>query len=180
MKNSGLVKILPVFVTLALLVLLAKPSFAPIPNPSQGCTPGFWKNHLGAWVVFNPADPIGPTLEAVWSEFGLGAWDWPACPDLADMYGDSLLQVLNYHGGPGVDGGARIYLRAAVAALLNASHPEVQAVDVYTIMTGMRIVLGWCDRDSFIYYAGYYDALNNLGCPDLGNVREEGRRGPKR
>ena len=177
MKNLRLVKVLPAFVTLALLALLVRPAFAPI-YPTQGCTPGFWKNHLGAWIVFNPADQIGPVLEAAWPEFGLGAWTWPTC--LSDLYGDSLLQVLNYHGGPGLDGGARIYLRAAVAALLNASHPEIQALDVYTVMNGMRIVLGWCDRDSFIYYSGYYDALNNLTCPDLGSVREVGRRGPKR
>ena len=46
-------------------------------------------------------------------------------PDTLGLDNNTLLDALNYGGGSGVTGGARILLRAAVAALLNAAHPDI-------------------------------------------------------
>ncbi len=71
----------------------------------EGCTPGFWKNNLGAWglTAFSPGD----SFETI---FGRDAFtDDP-----------SLLQVMNFRGG-----GLNRLSAHAVAALLNASHPDI-------------------------------------------------------
>jgi hypothetical protein len=157
-------KSLPVFVSLALWTLVVQPSFAPI-IPTEGCTPGFWKNpiHFDQWVDFNPTDSIGAVLTAAYPEYGLTGWTWPTC--ISGLYGDTLLEVLQYKGGPELEDGAQIFLRQAVAALLNAANPEVDALDVGLVIYGVRLVLALCDRDAYIFYAGFYMGFNELGCP---------------
>ena len=66
----------------------------------EGLTPGYWKNHLEAWVGYEPTDSFH-------SIFGVG-------PD------SSLLDVLNTGGGKFI-----ALNRHAVAALLNVSSPSV-------------------------------------------------------
>jgi hypothetical protein len=65
----------------------------------EGLTPGYWKNHLNAWVGYDPNDPTLTFLDV----FGVG-------PD------ESLLDVLNTGGGKFI-----ALDRHAVAALLNAN-----------------------------------------------------------
>jgi hypothetical protein len=75
------------------------------PPGEEGCTPGFWKNHLDAWVGFSPGDSFATV-------FGVALPGQPA--DL------TLEQALDLGGG-----GVEALARHAVAALLNAAHPEV-------------------------------------------------------
>ena len=71
----------------------------------QGLTPGFWKNHLCAW---GPAGySTGDDFDTV---FGVDLFD----PDL------TLEQAVNLGGGK-----CNALARHAVAALLNAAHPDV-------------------------------------------------------
>ena len=79
----------------------------------EGCSHGYWKNHLGSVA------PDGIfTVDLVGDVFVI--------PDsIAEIGDDTLLDALNYGGGPGVDGAARNLLRQAVGALLNAAHPDV-------------------------------------------------------
>ena len=71
----------------------------------EGCTPGYWKNHLGAWTStpYAPGDDFDAT-------FGVNLWT----PNI------TLGTAINTGGG-----GVRRLTRHATAALLNASHPIV-------------------------------------------------------
>ena len=66
----------------------------------EGCTPGYWKNHLEMWQVYGPDDNFHDI-------FGAG-------PDI------SLLEAVNMKGGQ-----FKALVRHAAAALLNAAHPDV-------------------------------------------------------
>ena len=72
-------------------------------NGHEGLTPGYWKNHPESWppTGYN----TGQTFSAV---FGVGPSN------------KTLLQVLNTGGG-----GKKALGRHAVAALLNATHPNI-------------------------------------------------------
>ncbi|HPQ61053.1 MAG TPA: hypothetical protein PLR43_05970, partial [Syntrophales bacterium] len=120
----------------------------------QGCTPAYWKNHAGSWP------PTGyATTQTVASVFPNAA-SWPA------IASSTLLQALDFAGGPYVEGAVEILLRAGVAALLNASHPGVSyprtAADVLTSVNG---ALGTGERDPMLLLAASLDADNNRGCP---------------
>jgi len=47
---------------------------------TQGCTPGFWKNHLEMWVGFNPYQTLGEALLCTdpSSPYCNPSWTWPA------------------------------------------------------------------------------------------------------
>ncbi len=120
----------------------------------QGCTPGYWKNHTGSWppTGYSP----GQKAETVFSEAA-------AFPSLASK---SLLETLQGGGGPGAEGGARILLRAAVAAVLNASHPGVNyqfAANQVTSRVNSALASG--DRAAMISQGEVLDRANNAGCP---------------
>jgi hypothetical protein len=138
-------------------LILVSPGFAPF-IPTEGCTPGYWKNHLSAWVEFTPSMTLGEV-------YGAAGFVWPA--ELFELYDDTLLEALEYHGGPGLLGGARIMLRQAVARLLNAAHPDVYAPDVAWAINAVLDILGRAvlNRDDILMVAGQFEYLNELGCP---------------
>lgn len=156
-----------VFAVLALLFVVAAPAIA-----HQGCTPGFWKNNLVVWETtgFTPETTLAAAFPAVtaasWARYGIDS-------------SDTLLDALNYGGGPGLNGAARIYLRTAVASLLNAAHPLlgftqtvswVQAtvagdLNVEYCYTGP----GMCTtdgavREALLGRANLWDGFNNENC----------------
>lgn len=69
----------------------------------QGCTPGFWRNHIDAWVGYNPGDDFDTT-------FGVDLFD----PNI------TLEQAIWAKGG-----GVKKLARHGTAALLSAAHPDV-------------------------------------------------------
>jgi hypothetical protein len=71
----------------------------------EGCTPGFWKNHLSDWSAsgLSPSDDFDST-------FGVDLFD----PDI------TLGQAIRLGGG-----GVRKLARHGTAALINALHPAV-------------------------------------------------------
>ena len=121
---------------------------------SQGCTPGYWKNHTDSWAAagYSPSQ----TILSVFSE----SWRHPA------LAGSTLHEALGFGGGAGVEGAAEILLRAAVAALLNGAHPGVDypryASDV---IANVNTALASGNRDTMLSLAAALDADNNLGCP---------------
>lgn len=119
----------------------------------EGCSHGFWKNHPEAWV------PTGYSPEQT-VEFVFDVPD-EYVPDT-----DSLQAALEYGGGDDVAGGARILLRAAVAALLNAAHPDVDYPRTpEDVIASVNAALATVDRQTMIALAGQLDNDNNLGCP---------------
>lgn len=123
----------------------------------EGCTPGYWKNHTGAWLNgYSPGDEVADVfVEAA------------AYPDLNDDGDDdTLLDALNFHGGPRDKGAARILLRAAVAAVLNAAHPDVSYPRLKDdVIEDVDDALDSGDRATMIALAGALDIDNNQGCP---------------
>jgi hypothetical protein len=94
---------------------------------------------------------------------------------------DTLLDALAYPGGGQLTGAARILLRAAVAALLNAVHPEVDYPHtVAEVIADVNAALASNSRSTMLALAGALDADNNLGCPLNGNgtdPKQQGVRG---
>jgi len=74
---------------------------------------------------------------------------------------------LNYKGGKGEIGAARIMLRQAVAALLNTAHPDVHHFDpgVDWVKNIIRNTLNSLDRDYMLWRAIWFESYNELGCP---------------
>lgn len=130
----------------------------------EGCTPGFWKNHDGslkkngkprpdAWVGYDPADLISSVFTIP------GSYD-------SAIGSSTLRQGLDFKGGPDLDGAARILLRAAIASLLNAAHPDVDfSMTEAQIIAAVNAKLATMDRHEILVLASYLDAENNEGCP---------------
>jgi len=117
---------------------------ATTPPPGQeGCTPGYWKNHLQSWPA--PYTP-GTTLGSVFTGLPSG---------YASL---TFQQALNLGGG-----GLNALLRHAVSALLNASSPEVDyplsAAEVISL-TNAAIASGNYEATKDLF-----DQYNNLGAP---------------
>jgi hypothetical protein len=130
----------------------AYPTYPDYPSYEQtgaeGCTPGYWKNHTDSWVSYQPTTTLG----AVFS--GTGAYA-----------GTSLLDALAFKGGNGTDGAARILLRAATAAVLNAGDPAVDYRFTTTqIRNQVNAALAGGDRATILDLASTLDTANNGGC----------------
>jgi len=137
-----------------LAVLRVALEVAPPPTGTQGCTPGYWKNHTGSWAGtgYSPGQATGSVFSGA-----------SAFPSLASQ---TLLQSLQGGGGPGTLGAARILLRAAVAALLNAAHSGVDYPRTSAqIVADVNAALASNNRDAMLTLASSLDGDNNLGCP---------------
>jgi hypothetical protein len=124
----------------------------PPPPGGQGCTPGYWKNHLNAWVPtgFSP----NQALSSVFSPTGLGT-----------LGTDTLLGALQYKGGSTLQAKKQILLRAAVASLLNAAHPDVAfGSGPASVIRAVNAALESNDADTILALATDLDDRNNMGC----------------
>jgi hypothetical protein len=141
----------------------------------SGCTPGYWKNNAttAVWgpTGYSPDQELGTvfndtaTIEGV-APFGMVNWD-----KIGIDPQDTLLQALNYGGGSGISGAAKILLRAAVAALLNGAHPNV---DGFPPAWVIKRTVGYLNgvegqglsyRGNILWLATMLDGENNSGCP---------------
>lgn len=121
---------------------------------TQGCTPGFWKQdfHFGFWVGFSPTQLVSSVFAGV-------------DPSLAS---ESLEDALQGGGGPGLVGQEKILLRAAVAALLNASNSSVAyAFTTASIISAVNAAIATGDLTTINSLASVFDNANNGsgGCP---------------
>jgi hypothetical protein len=124
------------------------------PGDATGCTPGYWKNHTESWAGtgYSPGQSTGSVFSGA-----------SAFPPLAAQ---SLLLSLQGGGGPGTLGSAKILLRAAVAALLNAAHSGVDYPRTTAeILADVNAALTSNNRDTMLALASELDGDNNLGCP---------------
>lgn len=113
-----------------------------------GLTPGYWKNHPGAWPAdYDPNDLVKDIFTS-------------------STYRDAtLMDALNFGGGPGTGGAERILLRAAVAAVLNeATFGDCyQAPSICSIVVQVNEAIGSDDRATMIALAEKLDEWNNAG-----------------
>ena len=115
----------------------------------EGLTPGFWKNHTDVWQGYSPSQ----TLESVFD-----------VPDSLGLDNATLLDALNFGGGPGVLGAAKNLFRHAVAAILNAAHPEVEyAMTSNAIITGVNTALASNNASTISTLKDLLDTYNNAG-----------------
>ena len=142
---------------LAALVVTAAPVAAVTVGETEGCTPGYWKNHTDSWQEYSSSTLVKDVFAAA------------AGTALGDL---TLLQALSGGGGPGVAGAESILLQAAVAALLNASYdplafPWQRAGSMFRppLVASVNEALASDDRSTILALAGWLDADNNLGCP---------------
>ncbi len=118
----------------------------------EGCTPGFWKNHTELWLENVPGDLVGSVfVEANAYPYG----------------SNTLIEALKFKGGGGVNGAARILLRAGVAAWLNSVHDDIWfATSDGDVLDKVNDALASNDRATMIFWADYIDSnWNNLYCP---------------
>jgi hypothetical protein len=108
---------------------------------------------LDSWVGtgFTPTQ----TLESVFD-----------VPDGFGLDNRTLRQALSFGGGSGTTGAARILLRAAVAAMLNSAHPDVNYPRTTAeVIADVNAALASGNRTVMLDLAAELDADNNLGCP---------------
>jgi hypothetical protein len=87
-------------------------------------------------------------------------------PDTFDLDNYTLRQALSFRGDSTNTGAAKILLRAAVAALLNSSHPDVDYPRTTAeVIADVNAALASGDRSTMLDLAAELDADNNLGCP---------------
>jgi hypothetical protein len=121
--------------------------------PFEGCTPGFWKQeqHFDQWVGFTP----NQSLESVFD-----------VPNSLGLDNATLLEALSFKGGNDLQGASQILLRAAVAALLNASSPDVDYPKTTAqIIAEVNAALASGNRGTITSLANSLDTANNAGCP---------------
>jgi hypothetical protein len=95
----------------------------------------------------------GQTLGSVFTEV----------PDA--LAGVTLLDALSFEGGPTLTDAQEILLRQAVAALLNAAHPDVDfSLTTSEVIAAVNAVLG-SDRETILALAEELAAANEAGCP---------------
>jgi len=155
--------IVTAFVTAVLLTACAQdrvtsPSVPDLLRPqagyydTQGCTPGFWKNHpsLEFWNYL-PGQNLDPVFDV---------------PDSFGLDNVTLLGALSLPGGSGAQGAAQILLRAGVAALLNAAANNMNYPMSQTdVINAVNAALASGNRGTMLSLATQLDNLNNLGCP---------------
>jgi hypothetical protein len=109
-------------------------------NGGYGCTPGFWRNHYGAWTApYDPTDSFNDTFGVVVFNSGY------------------TLKNAIWAGG----GGQYKIARHGTAALLSAAHPDVDYP--FTVEQVISAV-----QAAFLGDESAIDALvaaNELGCP---------------
>jgi hypothetical protein len=119
----------------------------------EGCTPGFWKNHQSRWSAtgFSPSQKLEDVFNV---------------PDAFGLDNVTLLAALSLSGGPTVADAARLLLHHAVAALLNASHPDVDYPrTAASIIADVNAALATGSRSTMLALKNALDRDNNLGCP---------------
>jgi hypothetical protein len=77
----------------------------------------------------------------------------------------SLLDALSLQGGKNICGAREILLRAAVAALLNSAHPDIDyPVSTADVISQVNSALASGNRKTMLDLAADLDALNNINC----------------
>ncbi|MDQ3783703.1 MAG: hypothetical protein M3360_02305 [Actinomycetota bacterium] len=140
--------VLALSLTLASLTAVTSPALA-WDKGTEGCTPGYWKNHPEAWVGYSPSQTVASVFDG---EHG----------SLSDA---TLIEALSFDGGSGLVGAERILLRASVASLLNASSDIDFGYGATRVVNSTNRALLSDSRPRILRLAAEFDRLNNRGCP---------------
>lgn len=120
--------------------------------PLEGCTPGYWKNHVESWVTFTPYQAID--MFEIPSELYI------------NFVHVHFIDGLSLSGGSAVEGAAYILMRHALAAMLNMRNPDVNyPLDKTQIRDIVNTALASLDRDQILAAKDLLEGYNELGCP---------------
>jgi len=150
MKKLG--KVLVISITSILFLTGMLGASATVNGDPGGLTPGFWKNlnkHQIYWTDYHPTDD---TIEDV---FNLP-------PELSSL-DVTLIEALKFGGGNNTIGMARILLRAAVAAILNVAHPDMEYQYEGDVIADVNTALLSLDRTTMENLKNELDEYNNYG-----------------
>lgn len=134
-------------ISLLALLITAAASTVYADDGPEGRTPGYWKNHTLAWTDYSPDDSFSGV-------FGILS---------VQEEGLTLEDALNLNGG-----GINALSRHAVAALLNASDPDINYPASVDEITGIFTIVSlaadedWLD-DWIEETKDILDYWNNLG-----------------
>ena len=118
---------------------------------TEGCTPGYWKNHTESWVGFTPDQTLGSVF---------------TFPNAADpLAAETLHDALSFKGGPTTEDKQALLLHHAVAGLLNASAGLDYQLSVKGVQNTVRRALAKHRAAKYERVKNEFDAANNLGCP---------------
>jgi hypothetical protein len=112
----------------------------PPPGGGEGCTPGYWKNHLDAWVTYTPGTQFSDVFE-------------DAFP------GKTLRQVASQGGG-----GLKALGRHTVAALLNTTSAVDYDLTTPDVIDAFNAVYPGAKSD-YNGLKGIFEGFNEQGCP---------------
>lgn len=121
--------------------------------PHEGCTPCFWVICPCCWVGYHPCDKIGDVFDI---PDGLPSW-------LKDV---PLYFALFFTGCPpgSVLGAAKLLLKQAVAAILNAAHPKVNyPLTEAVVIDSVNDALASLDPGIILSLKNDLKGYNNLG-----------------
>lgn len=136
---------------------LIPPPPPPPPPGGEGCTPGYWRNHAG-----QPRAGNAPPQPDSWAPTGFEPTDtFDATFGVTSGFGSSytLLDAVNNPGA-----GEKIFAFHAVAALLNAAHPDV-AYDLTVAEVIAAVQAAYGPGGDFETTKDDLAALNEQGCP---------------
>lgn len=120
-----------------------------VQSAPTGCSHGYWKTHQSSWVGYTPSQTLGSVFA------GTGS-----------LASRTFAQALDFSGGNTLTEAKQILLRQAVAALLNAAHPDVDYPKTTAeIVSDVDAALASNNRSTILGLATTLDQLNNLGCP---------------
>src|SRR5215217_2888062 len=124
------------------------------PPGKEGCTPGYWKQpqHFDSWVGYTPSQSFETVFNVDVTLRGEGQTTY-ATP--------TLLQALGANGG-----GVNALARHAVAALLNASNPDVEyAYTTAEVIALVHNAIASGDPAQIAEVQALLAAANEAGCP---------------
>ncbi len=147
--------------TVVALALAIAPPASATNIGTEGCTPGYWKNHTDNWEEYT----TGSLVKYQWADGFAGA------PAAVQAYREkTFIEALSLRGGRGLGGATEILLRAATAAYLNAAHegvayPYRRFGQPGELKAQVNAALASGSRQQMLDLAATLDAANNLGCP---------------
>ncbi len=116
------------------------------PTNGEGCTPGFWKNNLDSWEVYDSEQLFKDVFDGI------------VIDDDEDL---TLLGALELEGG-----GVNALARHAVAALLNAAHSDVNyPLLVDDVIVEFKAAYESGDLEEIENQKDRFEELNEQDCP---------------
>lgn len=154
MTSIRLVLILGLALSLVIIPWETASTHDRTPRAPRGCPAEYWIEHPGKWLLtgYSPDQTLGSVFIIA--------------PALMNLEGATLAEALQFGPAPGLEGGARLLLRQATAALLNAVHPELHFPSYTPVGLLRRIATALtANRGEMLAVAAQLKVLNRSGCP---------------